>query len=224
MSKDYQSKWDESYRRGENHLFWPAEEVVRFINKYVRKQLDVHGSYRDIMTVDLIYFLSIGCGMGRHLHYGNKCLFHVFGIDISHKAVGLAQKYVLTRSGNDIQQGSSVDMPWADAFFHVIVSHGTIDSMPFADAQATMLEAWRVLRPGGYFYFNLIEGGDGETVIEGEFEHGTVQIYYTLDKIDELLSSRPWEVCEKLLNIRHDILKGVGVSRWHVVLRKGENE
>lgn len=227
MSEDFQSKWDESYRRGENHLFWPAEEVVRFVNKYVRKQTRLEPTlapyYKLVAPWKEVMFLSLGCGIGRHLEYGLACDFEVRGVDISKTAILYAQR-IISAPERYLYSGTSTDLQYEDSFFHVIVSHGTIDSMPFADAQATMLEAWRVLKPGGYFYFNLIEGGDGETVIEGEFEHGTVQTYYTLDKIDDLLSSHPWQVCEKLLNIRHDILRGVGVSRWHVVLRKGEDE
>ena len=33
-------EWEESYERGENNILYPQEEVVRFLNRYIRKKLD----------------------------------------------------------------------------------------------------------------------------------------------------------------------------------------
>lgn len=31
-------KWEESYRRKENFVFYPHEELIRFVSKYIRKR------------------------------------------------------------------------------------------------------------------------------------------------------------------------------------------
>ena len=39
MSKLYKQKWNESYDRYENYIFYPKEEVVKFLNRFVRKKI-----------------------------------------------------------------------------------------------------------------------------------------------------------------------------------------
>ena len=29
-------KWEESYNRGENFIYYPKEEVVKFLNRFIR--------------------------------------------------------------------------------------------------------------------------------------------------------------------------------------------
>ena len=31
--------WEKSYLRGDNHVFYPHEEVIRFVSKYIRKRV-----------------------------------------------------------------------------------------------------------------------------------------------------------------------------------------
>ena len=37
--KLYKQEWDKSYNRFENHILYPKEEVVKFLNRFVRKKL-----------------------------------------------------------------------------------------------------------------------------------------------------------------------------------------
>lgn len=39
--------WDEAYERGGNILFYPHEEVIRFVNKYVRKRVGL-SEFKDV--------------------------------------------------------------------------------------------------------------------------------------------------------------------------------
>ena len=68
LKKEKTDEWNDSFLRRENFLFYPQEEVVRFIAKYVRKRR----GYDDV-TVGLapkpLRVLDLGCGIGRHLKY-----------------------------------------------------------------------------------------------------------------------------------------------------------
>ena len=45
-----QDKWNEAYERRGNILFYPHEEIVRFINKYVRKRTGI-SDFSDVMPL-----------------------------------------------------------------------------------------------------------------------------------------------------------------------------
>jgi hypothetical protein len=38
MANLKKEEWDESYNRQENFIFFPKEEVVKFLNRFVRKK------------------------------------------------------------------------------------------------------------------------------------------------------------------------------------------
>lgn len=44
IKKEY---WEDSYKRQENYMFYPKEETVKFINRFIRKRtgFDSYGSF-----------------------------------------------------------------------------------------------------------------------------------------------------------------------------------
>ena len=38
MNKNYLEEWENSYSRGENNILYPQSEVIRFINRFVKKR------------------------------------------------------------------------------------------------------------------------------------------------------------------------------------------
>ena len=42
------NKWQQSYLRLENFIFYPKEETVKFLNRFVRKRTSV-SEFRDVM-------------------------------------------------------------------------------------------------------------------------------------------------------------------------------
>lgn len=40
--------WEESYARQENHMFYPKEETVKFINRFIRKKTGIN-SYGEFL-------------------------------------------------------------------------------------------------------------------------------------------------------------------------------
>ncbi len=43
-------KWEESYRRKENFVFYPHEELIRFVSKYIRKRIGLD-EWKDVVEV-----------------------------------------------------------------------------------------------------------------------------------------------------------------------------
>ncbi|WP_300964603.1 hypothetical protein [uncultured Helicobacter sp.] len=60
------TQWNESYARGENAIFYPHEEVVRFLNRFIRKRIDSH-RFSDVIYRGDFYRSGIGITQGDKL-------------------------------------------------------------------------------------------------------------------------------------------------------------
>ena len=72
-------EWEESYERGENNILYPQEEVVRFLNRYIRKKLDYSGKFTEVLELndqEKLVCLDFACGVGAH-----SILCEDFGIE-----------------------------------------------------------------------------------------------------------------------------------------------
>ena len=98
--------------------------------------------------------------------------------------------------------------------------------MHFETAQAVCRELGRTLVPGGLFYCDLISGDDsshvreywGEHIVTTRHEQGTVQSYFSFEKIGELLGDI-FTIEEVLLVQRENVIDQSCSSRYHLVLR-----
>ena len=68
-----QRKWNQAYDRGGNICFYPHEEIIRFVNRYVRKRegIDVFRNVMNLPQTEWESFksLDLGCGIGRHVKF-----------------------------------------------------------------------------------------------------------------------------------------------------------
>jgi ubiquinone/menaquinone biosynthesis C-methylase UbiE len=228
MSDNKKDAWDKSYESRDNFVFYPHEEVIRFVSRFIRKRigldefLDVDGGGR---------ILDLGCGIGRHVMYCHDMGLEAYGIDLSDSAIQVAREWAVSKGFSDserkIQQGDIRRIPWDDEFFRFAVSHGVLDSMSFEIARAACVELARVMSPGGMFYCDLISGDDsqharefsGEEMVSADHEQGTVQLYFNLAKIKSMISC-VFEIEECNLIRRENVLLGGYISRYHLVLRR----
>ncbi len=49
-SNERKQQWNQSYCRGGNICFYPNEEIIRFVNKYVRKR-EADNTFRNVMNL-----------------------------------------------------------------------------------------------------------------------------------------------------------------------------
>lgn len=191
-------KWNASYSRGGNICFYPNEEIVRFINKYVRKR-DGIAHYNNIMDLteeEWINFasLDLGCGMGRHVKFLDEFNLNPVGIDLSDTAIEMGKDWFSSLGREDLAEklmiGNVDDLPYEDESFQLCVSHGTLDSMPREIANKGIKEVLRVLKPKGFIYFDLImddKYGDRDVIVSTGYEKETIQSYFTIDSIKDFV-------------------------------------
>lgn len=226
-----EKEWNGSYKNKDNFLFYPNEEVVRFISKYIKKKI---GYNEYIIKRDVSTCLDLGCGIGRHVLYLDELGLDVYGIDISEEAIKFANKYFDNLGKEYLRKkltvGSINKLPYLDTFFDFAVSHGVLDSMYFDLAKEGINEIHRVLRDDGLLYIDLISGDDynhfkeyeGEEVVSIAHEKGTIQSYFNWRKINLLLQSK-FEILDCILVQRESIISPIKNSRYHIVAKKTNN-
>lgn len=225
------SEWDLSYDRRDNFVFYPHEEVIRFISKFIRKRVGLN-EFRDMAPGSALGpVLDLGCGIGRHVIYCYEMGLESYGIDLSDSAISFARAWArkmdLPESDAKILQGDIRHLPWDNGFFRYAVSHGVLDSMPFEIARAACVELGRAMRTGGLFYCDLISGDDsrharefsGEELVTAAHEQGTIQLFFNLSKIESMIAG-VFAIEECHLIRRENILRGGYTSRYHLILKR----
>ena len=58
-------KWEESFERGENFIYYPKEETVKFLNRFIKKKISSTKYKQLIDSHNKLRGLDFGCGIGR---------------------------------------------------------------------------------------------------------------------------------------------------------------
>ncbi len=218
-----EKEWNESYNRKENFVFYPHEEVIRFVSKYIKQKQGIN-SFIEKQKVDKA--LVLGCGIGRHVLFLDDFDIESHGIDLSNEAIEFAQKWFKSKGREYLNEnlvvGTSTDLPYNKNMFDFIISHGVIDSMDLDIAKKTISEANRVLKSNGLFYFDLITNEKKEAkkkIVKTSHEKGTVQYYYNDEGIDNLLNGL-FEIKEKILVKRTNLISEFSSHRYHIIAEK----
>lgn len=226
---DFKEKeWNNSYKNRDNFVFYPHEEVIRFVSKYIRKKVGID---EFVKLKDMNRCLDLGCGIGRHVIYLDDMKFEAYGIDLSEEAVKFAKKWCDSLDKCELKDrftvGSITHMPYKDNFFDFVVSHGVLDSMNFDIAREAILEMYRVMKKDGMIYFDVVSGCDyehyreydGEEIVETQHESGTVQSYFNWNKINLLLKDK-FKIKEAILVQRESVINQSKNSRYHIIAEK----
>ncbi len=129
-------------------------EAYGNIDIYLFDQL-LKGTYADYQNV-----LDIGCGTGRNLHRFLKNNYNVFGIDQSADVIdavrALSAALAPANPPENFVAGNADDIPFQDASFDLVISSAVLHfARDEAHFNAMVTEAFRVLKPGGYFFARL---------------------------------------------------------------------
>lgn len=224
-------QWEESYKNKDNFVFYPHEEVIRFFAKYINKRTGHNTFSKKHNQNDLPKVLDLGCGIGRHVIFSNAMQTNAYGVDLSESAIQLAidwaKKEGISNAEEKIVQADITKMPFQNDFFDFIISHGVLDSMSQLNCRNAIIDTDRILKPGGYFYCDLISGDDsahnkdfsGEEIVQTEHEKNTIQLYFNRNLIASLFSDH-FEIVELILIKRTSVLNNQYTSRYHLVLKK----
>lgn len=220
-------EWNTSYTRGGNILFYPHEEIIRFVNKYVRKRHDIN-VFEDILPLlsseSDFSSLDLGCGIGRHVKYLDESGLNPYGIDLSDTAINKGKEWLNSIGKKELADkltvGSVVDLPYKDNTFGMCVSHGVLDSMPREIAVQGMREVKRVLLPGALMYLDLIMGTEireGDEIVDDGYEQGTIQSYFTVESIKNFLSD--YEIIDFNIITSMDDAGTLRNKRAHLIIK-----
>ena len=124
------------------------------IDIYLFDQL-LKGRFDNCKTI-----LDIGCGSGRNLHHFLRNGYEVFGVDQNPEAIAHVQQlaaelapenpkknFVVNRADHLMYKDSSFDLVISSAVLHFAEDENHFDRM--------VRSAFRVLKPGGYFFARL---------------------------------------------------------------------
>jgi ubiquinone/menaquinone biosynthesis C-methylase UbiE len=224
-----QDVWDKSYKNKDNFIFYPHEEIVRFISKYIKKRVALDEFIYQSNCEYTPKVLDVGCGIGRHVRLINEFGLNAFGFDLSTESIRVAKEHFLKQNLKELVHNVVIadiaKLPYEDAEFDFMLSHGVIDSMPFNIAKKGMSELYRVAKSGAKIYIDLVAStdssfkGEHEKIVNDTHENGTVQSYFNQERIDELIGKK-FKILEQYIVNKEDCLKDSNIRRYHIIIEK----
>lgn len=134
--------WDSIYESGAYKRQWdykyPSQELVATV--------------ATLGVAEAVMALDLGCGAGRDAIFLAQCGFKVIGVDISQKAIDIAQERA-AEAGIivDWRCGSALELPVADESLDFISDRGCFHLISENEREQYSLEIARVLKTDGTF-------------------------------------------------------------------------
>jgi len=226
----FRDQWEASYKRGENAIFYPKEEIVKFLNRFVRKKISFDEFIDRIDFSREVKGLDYGCGMGRQTVLLKEFGINAYGIDISKNAIEQAKKLAGILGHKQIENNFLVvdgqEVPFKDDFFNLTIVDGVLDSLTFEVARKIIKEIDRVTTQ--LVFMSLISGDDdkhhkefnGEEIVQSQHENSTVQSYYNWNKIQRLIQGTGFKVEWCHLVTAESVISRYKNGRYFLVLKK----
>ncbi len=143
--------WDQFWSNSEKRQWWeePTQEVLELIG--------ANSPHERAQVLDL------GCGLGRHAIAFAQAGFKVTAIDGSKTAVKHLRDWA-SQLGLDTQtlHGDVLDPRLPKEFFDIVLSYNVIYHGYREQFEAAIQYVFRLLKPGGLFYFTCPSREDGK--------------------------------------------------------------
>ena len=220
----YKKYWEKSYLKNENSLYYPDENLIRFVNKHVTRRVG------NKIKKNKIHFLDIGCGAGRNIVFLIENGFKVTGIDISKNAIFQAKKLLkfkkIPKNKYKLINSSSAEFNFENASFDVVFSCAALDSMPESEINNTINNIRQILKKKGLLYLDLMSTEEKhkgkflnkyDQIKKGDFEKGTIQSYWDLNRIKKKFVQFKLLMLKKIITIKNNKIVN---SRYLCVLQK----
>jgi SAM-dependent methyltransferase len=145
MNLGAEASWEKDvYSIGRQLNRYPFDAVVAFVWRY-----------RPPKPVAETRLLELGCGAGNNLWFAAREGFAVAGIDISQTAIDYARRrFAEDGLVGDFRVGEFTSLPFDDESFDLAIDRGAITCVSLEQGRRAVSEIWRVLKPGGRFFFN----------------------------------------------------------------------
>jgi len=173
--------------------------------------------------------LDIGCGEGYNTRLTAKLGAKITAIDISKNFIKYAKESEEKEPlGIKYQVGSGTNLPFPNNHFDFAIA--TMSLMDMAENDKAIEEAYRVIKPGGFFQFSILHPCFGEPDHdwvrneEGKKIGFTVRNYFKKynGKLEEwIFSAAPKEIIEKMKNFKVPRFSRT-LSEWlNLLIEKG---
>lgn len=227
----FRDEWEASYGRGENNILYPQPEVVRFLNRFVAKKVDVHNTEQIMERPDKapLRCLDFACGVGVHSILCEEFGVSATGVDISKTAISKAKLHARQKGYEALSDRFMVvdqdnaSFEFTDDSFDFSIAESCLDSMYFENARLYFKELVRVSRSKIYFSVMGVnedtQSKPEDVVVKTPLEFNTIQSYYDYSRILELIGGAE-ECLEFFMESREHRLfpqKSLG-SRIYVVV------
>lgn len=146
--QSFDQRWESSvYAAGRQHNRWPDDSFIgAFFGLFARSP--------DRKAVKI---LEIGCGVGNNLWFFAREGFTAFGVDGSETAVRVAkQRMAVEEWSADVRIGDFTQLEFADEVFDFVLDRGSMTHNRRAGIEAATKEVARVLKPGGWFFSQML--------------------------------------------------------------------
>ena len=191
----FASQWDACWNHEESQPWYPDEQVVRFLARYVSRRTGVAAGAVRHAGGATPAGLDLGCGKGRHVVLMCELGIRAHGLDVSEVAISFARAWLRSRGlSAELRTGSMSELPYEDQSLDFVLSHGVFDHVLEAVRLQATAEVERVLKPGGLFFLSVISErdsafGHGRKVedntwlVEEGFESGIPQAFFDQGRV-----------------------------------------
>ena len=236
-TKTYAAEWDACWGHEESQPWYPDEQVVRFLARYVTRRTGFAPNAVRHAADAVPSGLDLGCGKGRHVLLMCELGIRAHGLDVSEVAISFARAWLASRGMSaDLRTGSMDKLPYRDLDF--VLSHGVFDHALEGVRREAAAEVERVLKPGGLFFVSVISErdsafGHGREVeentwlVEEGFERGIPQAFFDRGRIEREFARFK---TESIVLVENNALEGrslIGTdkhyqrdSRYYLTLRR----
>ena len=191
-----------------------------------------------------VRILEIACGTCSNLLFAARLGFDVTGLDASERAVSKAREFFAAAGlPGRVEQGNFTALPYAENAFDMVIDRCGISHTGFDVAEKAVAEVWRVLKPGGVFFWIpfsdrhssaasgrqgagdeswRVHGGLRLDIAEGDIAGNGQACFYGKGDVQRILAPCRWQL-EALEYMEYaDMLEPYRsvYAEWHVTARK----
>lgn len=172
-----------------------------------------------INTEDIV--LDVGCGIGRIEKHLVKYCAEIHGVDVSKGMAKLAKRRLKGLNNVYIYKTNGKDLSlFPDGKFDFVFSIIVLQHLEKEDAVFYLLEMFRILKPSGELYFNVLnffDDGNFENFMEKYVNNPSSRTaikmrYYCLDEVKKIVSSVGFESVSLKANADIEILARKGMQ------------
>lgn len=218
-----QKIWDEKYSAGDSLNRYPWDKIVSFVCRYHNREKPRNETR----------ILELGFGSGCNLWFCAREGFDCYGVEGSAIAVEHAKSW-FKHDGlkADLRIGDFSPLDFESDYFDIAFDRCSLTCVNFDNCLSSFKEVYRVLKKGGYFFFNPY-GSEHTSCKEGKIEEtGLTRItsgslvgvgdlkFYDRNEIESLVKEAGFQIKYIKHTEEIEILSNQNHSEWQVVLKK----